>query len=272
MARRPGLFVPPGGAANCHAHVIGPRERFPLDPDRPFEHPEAPAETLFALQDHYGFDRLVLIQSLAHGDDHTAAAAAIAMRPDRTRGVAFAPKQATVAGFRTLALKGFVAARVHMARRLPCHLSADEMEHVARCAAEVGWHIEIHCHGAELAEILHRLPGLPCPVVIDHMAYPDPTLHEAVLAALDMKDVYAKISAPDRIDATDYGIGAASARILIERAPEKLLWGSDWPHVGIDHVDDDELVSLLATYPEEAVRMILVETPETLYFNRGPAQ
>ena len=261
------IITLPKGATNCHAHVIGPDDLFPLDDNRPFAHPEAPAETLFAMQDFYGLDRLVLIQSLAHGNDHSAAAAAIAMRPENTCGVAFAKKNASVAEFKKLAKQGFVAARVHMPKRLPYHLSADEMQHVAHCAADVGWHIEIHCHGTELAEIIEHLPKLPCPVVIDHMAYPSPELHSCVFAALDIADVYMKISAPDRVDDQNYEIGAAAARMLIERVPEKLLWGSDWPHVGIENVDDDALMALLATYKQDALQQILTDNPDKLYFS-----
>ena len=260
------IFRPPEGAVNCHAHVIGPALRFPLDPNSPFPCPAAPAEDLFAMQDELGFDRLVIVQSLAHGPDHAAAADAISRRPETTRGVALAARDATPADYRALAEQGFVAARIHMLAKLPGRLSPDDMVQAARCAAEVGWHIESHCSGVQLEQMLGRLPALPCRAVIDHMAYPAPTLHESVLRAIENPNVYAKISAPERVNESDYRIGAAAALRLIEKAPEKLVWGNDWPHVGLDHVDEGQLMGLLARYPQDAVRQILVDTPGALYF------
>jgi predicted TIM-barrel fold metal-dependent hydrolase len=183
--------------------------------------------------------------------------------------VIIAPKAPERAALEAAAGRGFVAARVHMLEKLPGRLSAEEMLRVAHCAADVGWHIEVHCAGHQLETLLDLLRTLPCRAVIDHMAYPDPGLHSSVQRALDLPNVYAKISAPDRVDARNYEIGAAAARKLIDQAPDKLVWGNDWPHVGIEDVDDNALVGLLTTYPDEAVRRILVETPQRLYFSRN---
>lgn len=256
----------PPNACNSHCHVVGPRDVYPVDPNHPMVPPDSPAEALFALQRELGLARVVIVQSLAHAFDHAAAADAIAAYGDGARGVALLTPDATANDLAELSAQGFVAARVHLVSHIPGHASPERLAALGRLCADAGWHIEVHAHGPELAPVLPVLETLPCRAVIDHMAYPKPDLHDDVLRAMDLAHVFAKISCIERVNAEDLSIGQAQALKLVERFPDKLVWGNDWPHIGLGPVDDRALVAALGAYPTDALRHILVDTPTKLYF------
>ncbi|WP_176086128.1 amidohydrolase family protein [Martelella sp. HB161492] len=259
-------FRPPPGACNCHCHVVGPRARYPVDPAHPAVPPDAPAEALAALQKRLGLDRVVIVQSLAHGCDNTVTADAIASFGQNARGIALVTADTDQYEIATLARRGFVGIRAHIAGHIPNAAGPEQLLGLSRLCADAGWHIELHLHGAELEALLPVIARLDCPAVIDHMAYPAPELSGSVLRALDLPRVYCKISGIERVDEDDLTIGARSVIRLIDHAADRLVWGNDWPHINVRRVDDLALVDMLATYPAEARQLILVDTPDRLYF------
>lgn len=257
----------PADACNSHCHVVGPRATYAVDESHPMLPPDSPAEALFALQDRLGFSRVVIVQSLAHAFDHSAATDAIRAYGPGARGVALIPPEGGAAEIAQRHAEGYVALRVHVADHIPNHVGPERLAELGALCADVGWHIQIHGHGADMTALLPVLKTLPCRAVIDHMAYPKIALHPDFLRAMDLPHVYAKISCIERVDPTDLNKGATLARDLIARHPTKLVWGNDWPHIGLGPTDDTALVAALATYPPDALHPILVDTPTALYFN-----
>ncbi|MBL1421434.1 MAG: amidohydrolase family protein [Alphaproteobacteria bacterium] len=260
-------FNPPRWACNSHCHVVGPRARYRVDENHPAIPPDSPAEALFALQKQLGFDRVVIVQSLAHGLDHSAAADAIAAYGSMARGIALLSSQANANEIADRSIEGFVGMRAHVPKMIPNAVGPERLAELGSLCADAGWHIELHLHGPELAEMLPVMARLPCNVVIDHMAYPNPLMHDDLFHAFDLANVFCKISCIERVCETDLTIGTAHAKNLIARAAEKIIWGNDWPHINVTQVDDVALVNILATIPSAARELILVDTPDRLYFH-----
>lgn len=262
-------FMPPPGSVNAHCHVVGPRVDYPVDESHPMLPADSPASALFSLQDALGLDRVVIVQSLAHGFDHSAVTDAIAMRAETTRGIAMLRQDDSKDRIADLSSRGYVGARLHVVSHIPDAAKPEDLERVGHLCADAGWHVQLHVHGNELGAIASVLATMPCPVVIDHMAYPAPDLHADFLRAMDLPHVFAKISCPERVNKDDLRVGAVCARHLIERHADKLVWGNDWPHIGLDGVDDFALLDLLADYPADHLDTILIDTPDSLYFKGG---
>jgi predicted TIM-barrel fold metal-dependent hydrolase len=270
------------GACDCHCHVYGPFARFPVSSDRTFDPPESPIDRLEDLWSTLGMDRAVLVQGSAHGSDHAALLNALARAPERRRGVALLPHLISdtdisyyhEAGIRAVRFNWVHHLIVRNGRPLSEQLgsAAELLERVAR----FGWHAEIHIDIADLGLIEQLEVPLGMPVVIDHMARIDASTGDyfahvdRTLELIERDHIWFKISGADRVAERTGDIRSAIPlmRALIQKAPERCVWGLDWPHVNLaKKVDDSELVQLLIEVCGDGavLEKILVHNPERLY-------
>ncbi|AOB31260.1 2-pyrone-4,6-dicarboxylate hydrolase [Bordetella sp. H567] len=277
---KPAYALPPG-SCDAHVHVYGPVARFPYAADRAYDPPEAPIERLQALHHLLGVERAVIVQATVHGTDNRAMLDAIARAPDRYRGVALVARDVSAGELRQLHAQGVRGVRYNFMPHLGKSADPDEVRAVAERIAPLGWHVQVHVTAAHLPAIRGFLESLPVPFVIDHMGRPmvEDGLEQPALAAL--LDVlrhgraWVKISGPERISARlsaqaqPYADAAPFVRRILDAAPDRTVWGTDWPHPNVREIPDDgKLVELLPRYTDDAavLQRVLVENPARLYW------
>jgi len=273
--RKPKLKLP-RGACDTHFHVFGPQKRFPFAPERSYTPTcDAPKETLFALHQHLGIERGVVVQSAAHGFDNSAAADLLAANKNY-RGVALAPAATPTKELKELDKRGFRGVRFHYMDHLGKGDRIEDVLAMATRLAAIGWHLQIHMGGSRIAELSPALRRSPVPVVIDHMgriAASKGLDHEdfrALCSLMESKHVWVKVSGPERISRqhAPWKDAVPFARKLVADFGDRAIWGTDWPHPNLSEVPDDgDLVDLLAEVaPTEKQRQaVLVDNPQRLY-------
>jgi len=275
----PTAFRPPPLACDAHCHVFGPADRFPFAAGRRYTPPDAGIDDLARLHARLGLDRAVIVQASCHGTDNAALLDALRRGEGRYAGVAMIDEATTDAELDELHEAGVRGTRMNFVAHLGGAPHADAVERIVFRAADRGWHVVLHLDAADLARYAPLLAWLPCPYVIDHMGRVDATAgldqepFRALLGLLHEGDrCWVKLSGAERLTAVGpppYDDVVPFARALIAAAPDRVLWGTDWPHPNVRHMPDDgDLVDLLAAFaPDEAVRhRILVENPARLYF------
>jgi 2-pyrone-4,6-dicarboxylate lactonase len=272
-------FVPPAGAIDAHCHVFGPRADFPFSPKAKYLPQDAGADMLFALRDHLGFARNVIVQASCHGSDNRAVVNAIARSGGRARGVAVVDPAIPDAELERLHAGGIRGVRFNFLKRLVDDAPKDKFLEIARRIAPLGWHVVIYFEADILAELRPFLDAIPTPIVIDHMGRPDVTQgpNSADMTAfrtlLDGRsDVWTKVTCPDRLDPAGppYDDFVASVRPLVADYPDRVLWGTDWPHPNMqDAIPDDgrlvDVIPRIAPTPD-LQRRLLVANPMALYW------
>ncbi len=274
----PTAFRPPPGACDAHCHVFGPADRFPFAAGRRYTPPDAGVEDLARLHARLGFDRAVIVQASCHGTDHAALLDALRRGEGRYAGVAMIDEATTDAELDELHAAGVRGTRMNFVAHLGGAPTASAVERIVARAAERDWHVVLHLDAADLARYAPLLALLPCPYAIDHMGRIDATAgldqepFRALLALLHQGDrCWVKLSGAERLTAAGpppYDDVVPFAKALIAAAPDRVLWGTDWPHPNVRHMPDDgDLVDLLAAFvPDEDVRhRILVDNPARLY-------
>ncbi len=283
---RPVLRLPPG-AVDAHCHVFGPGARFPYAPERKYTPCDASAEQLFALRDHLGFARNVVVQATCHGADNRALVDALRASGGRARGVATVRADVGDAQLRELHDAGVRGVRFNFVRRLVDFTPKAELLEIAHRIAGLGWHVVVYFEAADLPELWDFFSALPTPVVVDHMGRPDVALPvdgpEFALFVRYMHEhpqVWSKVSCPERLSRSGppalhgerwpYRDVVPFARRLVETFPDRVLWGTDWPHPNLkDHMPDDGLlvdfIGQIAVTPELR-RKLLVDNPMRLYW------
>lgn len=273
---RPALELP-AGSCDAHCHVFGPQARFPFTPGSSLRPPDVPRERLLALHDYLGFERAVVVQSVCHGFDHRAMIDVIRGRPDRYRGVALLHPDVTMGEIRRLAAESVCGVRLGFMPHLGHRTTIEEVRRTARLIAGVNWHMELHMTGVDLIELEDDIARLDVRVVIDHMgriALGSDRAGEAVEALIRLVDtgnVWVKLSVPERISRGEYPYDDALtlARMLAAHAPERMVWGTDFPHPNIAGVMPDDgrqvdLISLIAPSHDARLQM-LVGNPIELF-------
>ena len=273
-------FRPPPGAVDAHCHVFGPEERFPFAPERKYTPCDAGKEALWALRDHLGFSRNVIVQATCHGADNRALVDALADANGRARGVATVRRGVSAGELEALHEAGVRGVRFNFVKRLVDKLPHADLVEIAERVAPLGWHVVIYFEAAELPEIRDLVTALPTTVVVDHMGRPDVTqpveggAFQAFVRLLEEHgNFWTKVSCPERLSRSgppDYADVVPFARHLVERFPDRVLWGTDWPHPNMkSHMPDDgHLVDFLPRIaPTEALRQaLLVDNPVRLYW------
>jgi predicted TIM-barrel fold metal-dependent hydrolase len=270
----------PAGAVDAHSHVIGAPPEHPLVAGRSYTPPPASPDAYLAMLDAVGFARGVLIQVSVHGTDNRLLLQTLAAHPERLRGVAVMPAnlpdrayaQAHQAGVRGLRLNNFIGTGSNL---YGGGIGFQELERFDALACEMGWHLQLLLDARDLVEIGPRIARLRCPWVIDHMGhvpYAAGVDHPGfqALVRLVAEGGWVKVSDAFRLsELPDYRDSTPFAQALLAAAPDRCLWGSDWPHVAHwrPMPTISGLLDLLAEWaPDEAVRnRVLVDNPARFY-------
>jgi 2-pyrone-4,6-dicarboxylate lactonase len=270
-------YVPPQDACDAHCHIFGPAAKFPYAPERRYTPPDSPKENLRALHDHLGISRAVLVQASCHGADNRAMLDAIAWSRGIWRGVAMVGEGATERELRTLHDGGVRGVRFNFVRHLGGAPDPRAFERTLAMIGSLGWHLVLHFDAEDIESHAEMFRGLRVPFVIDHMGRVDAAhgLDQRPFAMLLelMKNplAWVKVSGPERVSALGkpFRDAVPFAAALARSAPDRVLWGTDFPHPNVKVMPNDgELVDLFAqAFPDEALRRrILVDNPARLYW------
>ncbi|MEE9417461.1 MAG: amidohydrolase family protein [Acidimicrobiales bacterium] len=270
-------FSLPDNATDSHCHVFGPADRFPFAENRAYTPPDSGIDKFEVLQNRLGLSRAVFVQASCHGTDNSAMVDAISVGEGRYAGVAMVDSSFSNADIGALHDAGVRGTRFNFVAHLGGAPDMDDFWTIVERVVPFGWHIVLHFDAADLSNHAEMFERLPCAFIIDHMARvptADGVEQEAFQALLGlMKDerAWVKISGAERLTADGpppYDDVVPFAQALIAAAPNRVLWGTDWPHPNVRHMPDDgDLVDLLTSFaPDKATRhKILVTNPETLY-------
>lgn len=274
-------FLLPQGTCDTHCHVNGPASVFPYSDERRYTPPDAPAWQLEALHRMLGVERVVFVQATVHGYDNSAMLDAVARSPDLHRGVALLRAGVSSAELTSLHKAGVRGVRFNFVRHLggPPDLAA--ISQVAASIKPLGWHLVLHLGAEDIIQYRPFLDTLPVPFVIDHMGRTmvengiDQAPMAMLLDILNDERAWVKISGPERISASlssgefPYDDTVPFAGRLMAAAPERVLWGTDWPHPNVREMPDDgKLVDLLPRYTDDKslLQKLLVDNPTRLYW------
>ena len=276
---KPG-FKPPEGAVDAHCHVFGPAAKFPYSPKRKYTPCDAGKEQLFALRDHLGFSRNVIVQASCHGQDNAALVDALATAGDLARGVAVISPDISDGELAALDQAGVRAVRFNFVKRLVDATPREVFLKIAERIAKLGWHIVVYFEAPDLEELIPFLKQLPTIVVVDHMGRPDVSKgieHEDFQRFVSLleenENFWTKVSCPERLTITgpDYDDVVPYSRALVDQFTDRVLWGTDWPHPNMkSHMPDDgvlvDVIARIAT-DEKKQQALLVDNPMRLYWN-----
>ena len=276
------LFKLPPGSVDAHCHVFGPGDVFPFAPERKYTPCDASAAQLFVLRDHLGFDRNVIVQATCHGSDNRALVDALRHAEGRARGIATVRPDVTEAQLHALDAAGVRGVRFNFVKRLVDTVPRETLATIAARVAPLGWHVVIYFEAAELPELYDFFASLPVTLVVDHMGRPDVSkpasgpefgLFERLMR--EHGNMWSKVTCPERLSKSGpplYEDVVPFARRLVEAFPDRVLWGTDWPHPNLkSHMPDDgklvDFIPRIAPTPELQHRL-LVENPTRLYWSR----
>lgn len=281
-------FAVPPGTVDAHCHVFGPGAEFPYAPERKYTPCDAGKDLLFALRDRLGISRNVIVQATCHGTDNRALLDALRAAGERARGVVSLDADVTDAELAELHAAGVRGVRFNFLRRLVDFTPREVLETIAARIAPLGWHVVVYFEAPDLEELEPFFTSLPTDVVVDHMGRPDvtrpldgPEFGRFVRFMENNPTVWTKVSCPERLSVTGppaldgqrdaYRDVVPFARFLVERFPDRVLWGTDWPHPNLkDHMPDDGLLvdHIAHIAPTAALqRALLVDNPTRLYWS-----
>jgi predicted TIM-barrel fold metal-dependent hydrolase len=274
--KKPSFRMPPG-ACDAHCHVFGPANRYPYAPDRPYTPHDAPASALRALHDLLGIERAVIVNATCHGRDNSPVTDAIAESGGRYRGVANIDDGFSDSALQALHEGGIRGCRFNFVRHLGGVPDMKVFDRVIAAVAPLGWHVVLHFDAQDIESHVDFLAGLPLVYVIDHMGRVQAgkgVEQPAFRALLDLagrdEKCWVKVCGAERVSTAGLPFHDALpfARALVETAPERVLWGTDWPHPNVRAMPNDgelvDLVPLLAPDPRHR-ELLLVRNPERLY-------
>ena len=280
-------FALPAGAVDAHCHVFGPGAEFAYAPERKYTPCDASKAQLFALRDHLGFARNVVVQATCHGADNRALVDALQHSQGKARGVATVKRSTSDVELQALHAAGVRGVRFNFVKRLVDFTPKDELMEIAARIAPLGWHVVVYFEAVDLPELLDFFTQLPTTVVVDHMGRPDVALPvdgpQFALFERYMREypnVWSKVSCPERLSITGpkalageqhaYTDVIPFARRIVEQFPDRVLWGTDWPHPILkDHLPvDGLLVDFIPHIATTAAlqHKLLVDNPMRLYW------
>lgn len=275
------VFVPPEGAVDAHCHVFGPGVVFPFAEERTYTPSDASKESLWALRDFIGFERNVIVQATCHGSDNRALVDALVHSDGKSRGVATLRSSVSDAELAQLHTKGIRGARFNFVHRLTPPPPRELVTKIAERISRLGWHSVVYFESNDLPELFDFFQSLPGVIVVDHMGRPDVGLG-ANSAEFDTfirlmasnERIYSKVSCPERISNVGpptYSDVVPFAKRVVEEFPDRVLWGTDWPHPNMkSHMPDDghlvDYIPAIAT-TRELQHKLLVDNPMKLYWS-----
>jgi len=271
-------YQAPAGACDAHCHIFGPGAVYPYAPDRSYTPPDAPLARFQELQRTLGLSRAVLVNASCHGSDNRVILDAIAQSGGRYRGVANSDDSFKAREFEALHAGGCRGVRFNFVKHLGGMPDMDEFHRTIERIRPLGWHVDLHFDAGDLVEHAKLLEALAVPFLIDHMGRvptrdgleQEPFRRLLELARKNSR-CWIKISGAERISSAGppFTDAVAFAQALIAAAPERILWGTDWPHPNISrHMPNDgDLVDLIPLYMPDPLlqRRVLVDNPQRLY-------
>lgn len=271
--RKPSFQLPPD-TCDAHCHVFGPGDVFPYAPNRRYTPDDAPKELLKALHDHLGISRAVIVQASCHGNDNRAMLDALAWRPEHYRGVAILDENTPGTDIPIMHRAGVRGARFNFVKHLGGSPDMTVFANILRRIKPLGWHVVLHVDAPDIIPLSDMMRGLTLPFVIDHMGRvpANDGVEQTPLAALldlaKLERCWIKVSGSERIDMPPYDKAIPIARKIVEASPNRVLWGTDFPHPNSTHeADEADLVDLLPRIaPDLALqKTLLVDNPARLY-------
>ena len=283
-------FQLPEGAVDAHCHVFGPGAEFPYAPQRKYTPCDASADQLFALRDHLGFSKNVIVQATCHGADNSAMVDAVRRAGGKARGVATVKRDITPEELQELHEAGVRGVRFNFVKRLVDAVPTDALAEIVEKIAPLGWHVVIYFEAEDLPDLYDFFSSIKTDVVVDHMGRPDvsqdvdgPEFGLFLKFMRENPNVWCKVTCPERLTVSGppaldgeqnaYTDVVPFARRVVEEFPDRVLWGTDWPHPNLkSHMPDDGLlvdhIPLIAP-TAELQHKLLVDNPNRLYWPEG---
>jgi 2-pyrone-4,6-dicarboxylate lactonase len=270
-------FRPPPLACDAHCHIFGPAAKFPYDPEASYHPPDSPFEALQKLHAILGIERAVIVHASCHGPDMRATLDGIARSKGRYRGTAIIDESYGDREFREMHDGGIRAVRFNFVRHLGGRPDMAFFNRTVERVKDMGWHLILHLDATDLVELDALFKRIPVPMVIDHMGRVkaaeglEQPAFKVLLEWMKNDKFWVKVCGAERVSSKGppFTDAVPFARKLIEAAPDRILWGTDWPHpnVGKYMPNDGDLVDLFAQMAQEGElqRKILVDNPARLY-------
>jgi 2-pyrone-4,6-dicarboxylate lactonase len=265
----------PAGACDCHVHVYGPFDEFPIPATSPFHPTSGTIDALEQLWHRFGIDRGVLVQGAAYGQDHEALLAAIRRAPQNRRGVGLLTADTSMATLERLKAGGVCGARINFVRHLGKGFDEEIFWQTVGRLEALSWHLEVHVDPDDLVCLDPFVRQSPVPIVIDHMGRINAAFgvgqapFQVLLKLVRHPNCWVKLSGADRLTKRgDLETAVSFARKLLQAAPNRVVWGSDWPHVNSASTPSDEaLFQLLPRIAPNNISLaqLLVGNPARLY-------
>ncbi len=274
------VFQVPDGAVDAHCHVFGPGDEFPFSRQRKYTPCDASKDQLRALRDFLGFERNVIVQATCHGTDNRALVDAVQAADGKARGVASVKREVTDAELQSLYDAGVRGLRFSFVKRLVDVLPYDTLAEVAERIQPFGMHLVIYFESQDLAGLADVFASLPGTIVFDHMGRPDVSkspygteFDRFMTLMAENNNSWAKVSCPERLSQEGppgYDDVVPFAKRVVETFPDRVLWGTDWPHPNMkSHMPDDgqlvDYVPKIAT-TKKLQQKLLVTNPMRLYW------
>jgi len=273
-------FVVPKGAVDAHCHVFGPGDIFPFAPERKYTPCDASYQQLFDLRDFLGFEKNVVVQATCHGSDNSAMLDVLDRANGLARGVATVTPSITAEELQSMHDRGVRGVRFNYVKRLVDPKPDDYYRGIIEKIKPLGWHVVLYFEPSDLREKYDFFTSLGVPVVVDHMGRPDVTKpvdnpdFDLFVKFMAENDVWCKVSCPDRITKSGsplYADVLPFAKKIVELFPDRVLWGTDWPHPNMktEMPDDGILVDYVPSIAPtaELQEKLLVTNPNNLYWS-----
>ena len=273
-------FKLPSGAVDAHCHVFGPSPKFPFASERKYTPCNAGREQLFALRDHLGFARNVIVQATCHGKDNSAMIDACRAGGDLARGVASVGADITHKELADMHKEGVRGVRFNFVRRLVDATPKEIFISIAEKIQEFGWSTVVYFEADDLSELVPFLKQLPGIIVVDHLGRPDvtkdvnhPNFQQFVRLMAENENIWTKVTCPERLTAagTPYDDVVPFYQSIVDQFEDRVLWGTDWPHPNMkSHMPDDgALVDYIPRIARsfESQQKLLVTNPMRLYWS-----
>ena len=269
-------FTPPPLACDAHCHIFGPAAKFPYDPKASYHPPDSPFEGLQKLHSILGFQRAVIVHASCHGPDMRATLDGIARSKGAYRGTAIIDSSVTDSDFERMHQGGIRGVRFNFVKHLGGRPDMGFFQRTVERLPELGWHLILHLDATDLAEFSELFGKIPVPMVIDHMGRVvakdglGQQPFKVLLEAMKNEKIRVKVTGAERVSSMGppFTDAVPFARALIEAAPDRILWGTDWPHPNVKWMPNDgdlvDLFPLMAPEPD-IQKKILVDNPALLY-------
>ncbi|MEL6808885.1 MAG: amidohydrolase family protein [Pseudomonadota bacterium] len=273
-------FQLPKGAVDAHCHVFGPSPEFPFAPERKYTPCNAGKDQLFALRDHLGFSRNVIVQATCHGKDNSAMMDACRAGGELARGVASVGGDVTHKELADMHDAGVRGVRFNFVKRLVDATPKEVFIGIADKIQEFGWSIVVYFEAADLEDLQPFLEKLPGIIVVDHMGRPDvtkgvdhPDFARFIRLMSENENIWTKVTCPERLtaDGPPYNDVVPYYQAIVDQFEDRVLWGTDWPHPNMQsHMPDDgALVDYIPRIARTRAQQekLLVANPMRLYWS-----